>query len=151
MNKLKSILTLAALSCAANLSAQWEFQTVDNGFDGKFKIATCDDATDNWVKLYGGQGGKIGLLIYTGYNCVERPTIELILKVNGEWVKYETTGLLSEDRKKVYIFDDIRGAEANWKAATEMRIRHDDGHCGTEVYIFNMKGSGAAFDFMNTP
>jgi hypothetical protein len=145
---LKTIITTAALACAANLSAQWTYETIDNGFDGKFKIAICQDGQGNFAKLYGGQGEPLGLLLYTGYNCFERPKVEVILLINGQWVKYETVGLNSSDSKKVYIFDDIRGSEANWKAATEMRIRHDDDHCGTRIYTFSMKGSTAAFDFM---
>ena len=127
----------------------WEYEIIDNGFDGKFKIAHCEDKAGNFVKLFGGQGGNIGMLLYTGYNCVEAPEIEMVLLVNGEWVKYELVGAKSEDSKRIFMFSDIRDAEETWKKASLMRIRHNAGHCGTQIYEFSMVGSSAAFDFMN--
>lgn len=144
------IFALSALTSFAQ-NTVWKYETVDNGFDGKFKIAHCENKAGDFVKLFGGQGGNIGMLLYTGYNCEDAPEIEMVLLVNGEWVKYELTGAKSEDSKKIYMFSDIRSAEETWKKASLMRIRHNDGHCGTQIYEFSMSGSSAAFDFMNAP
>jgi hypothetical protein len=147
----KTITFILALLSFTTAFAQWKYKTVDNGFDEKFKIAYVEDATDNFVKLFGGAGEPIGMLLYTGFNCEEDPTVEIALLVGANWEKYEVTGTLSEDRKKVFITYDISIMVDDFKSSSLMRVRHNDGHCGTRIYEFNMSGSTAAYNFINNP
>jgi hypothetical protein len=146
----KQIITIAALLSGITASAQWTTETVDNGFDNKFKVAYVD-ATDGkrFAKLYTGLDSTIGFMLYEGYVCTEHPTVELTFLVGGKWQAYQPfSGDKSTDSKRVYMLDDIALIEEDFRKATVMKIRLTDDHCGTTVCEFNMTGSGRAIDFM---
>jgi hypothetical protein len=149
----KLIITLIALICFIPVQAQWKFETVDNGFDSKFKVAYADAVNKKaFVKLFQQSDGRIGFLIYEGFICTDYPTIELTFFVNGEWQAYEPlTGIKSTDNEKVYILNDISSVEADFRKASIMKIRLDDTHCGKQIFEFDMTGSGKALDFMQEP
>lgn len=147
----KQIIMLLALVSGLELSAQWEMKTVDNGFDEPFRVAYAESTTGKeFIKLYNSSiSGYVGLLMYEGYMCSEKPGIEMSFLVNGKWEKYELLyGVTSEDKKLFYILTSVKSIEADFRAASMLKIRVTDDHCGTEIYEFNMKGSAAALDFM---
>lgn len=147
----KQIIMLLALVSGLELSAQWEMKTVDNGFDEPFRVAYAESTTGKeFIKLYNSSiSGYVGLLMYEGYMCSEKPGIEMSFLVNGKWEKYELLyGVTSEDKKLFYILTSVKSIETDFRAASMLKIRVTDDHCGTEIYEFNMKGGAAALDFM---
>jgi hypothetical protein len=149
----KLIITLIALVCFIPAQAQWVTKIIDNGFDGKFKVAYVESTTGKeFVKLYAQGDGTLGFLLYEGFICTDRPIVELTFLVGGEWQSYEAfRGSKSTDSEKVYMLDDITAIEEDFRKATIMKVRLNDDHCGTEIFEFNMSGSGKAIDFMKTP
>lgn len=148
----KSIAILVMLlSFGIELSAQWTYKTVDNGFDEPFRVAYAESTTGKeFIKLYNSTiSGYVGLLMYEGYMCSKKPGVEMSFLVNGTWEKYELLyGLTSEDKKLFYILTSVKSIETDFRAASKLKIRVTDDHCGTEIYEFNMQGSAAALDFM---
>ena len=83
------------------------------------------------------------------YICDESVGVDISFLVNGEYKKYTTTGNVSENRKTVFMVDDLNLDPkflADFKAASVVRIRVNDTTCDTEIYEFKMTGSTAAFN-----
>jgi hypothetical protein len=146
----KTILTLG-LGLALNFtaSAQWTYKTVSDDFDGSFKIAYTESNNDAWLKLQASDG-DVAFFIRGGYYCGEKPTVDLIFLVNGEPKKYTVTGITSSDRKIVFIDLYLNKSDMleSFKNASSVKIRINQDVCTDDTYIFNMKNSGAAFDFI---
>lgn len=139
---------LAFVALKAN--AQWEVKTVDNGFDAPFKVAYSKSASGKeFIKLWKNDDGTVGLLMYEGYMCSERPYVEMTFIVNGEYEKYDGLfAVTAENKKQFYILSDVSSIETDFRQASEFKIRVTDGSCGMEIYTFDMTGSSAALDFM---
>lgn len=147
----KQIIMLLALVSGLELSAQWEMKTVDNGFDEPYRVAYAESTTGKeFIKLYNsGVSDYVGLSMFEGYMCSETPGVELSFLVNGKWEKYEAlTGLTLSDKKQFLILTSVKSIEADFRAASILKIRVTDDHCGSEIYEFNMSGSAKALDFM---
>ena len=146
------ILVISIILVTLNSFSQWIVKKIDNGFDTPYKIAYTEDGQNAFLKLENYKG----IAFYMGgvYVCDESPTVDISFLVNGEYQKYYTIGKVSENRKTLFMIDDLNSDLeflADFKAATSVRIRVNDTTCDTEIYEFNMAGSTAAYDAISKP
>lgn len=150
---MKKLLVLVSVSLFSfNALSQWVFKKIDNGFDTPYKIAYTEDGQSEFLKL---QNYK-GIIFYIGgvYICDESVTVDISFLVNEEYKKYSVTGVTSENRKTLFMVDDLNSNPnllADFKAASSVKIRINDTTCGTEIYEFKMAGSTAAYDYISNP
>jgi len=146
MKKLLLALVTVTLFTTTSFS-QWVSKKIDNGFDTPYYIAYTQDGQNAYLKLENYKG----IAFYMGgiYVCDESVIVDISFMVNGEYQKYYLTGNVSENRKTLFMVDDLNSdAEflADFKAASSVRIRVNDKTCDTEIYEFKMTGSTAAFN-----
>lgn len=146
------ILVISIILVTLNSFSQWIVKKIDNGFDTPYKIAYTEDGQNAFLKLENYKG----IAFYMGgvYVCDESPTVDISFLVNGEYQKYYTIGKVSENRKTLFMIDNLNSDLeflADFKAATSVRIRVNDTTCDTEIYEFNMAGSTAAYDAISKP
>lgn len=146
------ILVISIILVTLNSFSQWIVKKIDNGFDTPYKIAYTEDGQNAFLKLENYKG----IAFYMGgvYVCDDSPTVDISFLVNGEYQKYYTIGKVSENRKTLFMIDDLNSDLeflADFKAATSVRIRVNDTTCDTEIYEFNMAGSTAAYDAISKP
>lgn len=148
--KMKNIFTtLLVFFCTSLANAQWKTETIDNGFDPPFRVAYTNDGQSKFLKLTKFSDSSVMLTMYEGYVCEERPVVELSFKMDTGWAKFAVYGLTSTDSKKVYISTDVVNSFGDaFSKASVLRIRLNDGHCGTNMSEFNMTGSAAALKFI---
>jgi len=149
---MKKLFLIAATLVAGKLSAQWQSKKVDNGFDPPYHIASCFDKKSNFLKLENFGDGKIALILYTGYFCIEQPFVELSFKMDTGWSKYSGNALLrTEDKKKIIISTDVNNLlRDEFRKSSILKIRVDDEYCGKAIYEFNMTGSTNAINYVLT-
>lgn len=133
-------------------AAQWEYETVDNGFDEPYKIAYTKKVYGAYLKLEN-VDDEVVLYLQQTYDifCEEETIVELSFYVNGKYVKYSTSdGVISDDLTTVFIMPDISSSVCvdDFKNATKLKIRVTQETCGQEVYEYNMTGSTKALTFM---
>jgi hypothetical protein len=144
----KLLLVLAGTTLFTfNSFSQWKVDKIDNGFDTPYTIAYTNDGQSRFLKLENYKG----IAFYLGgvYVCDEEVGVDISFLVNNEYEKYFTTATVSDNRKTVFIVDDLNSDPeflADFKAATSVRIRINDTTCDTEIYEFKMTGSTAAFN-----
>jgi hypothetical protein len=146
MKKLLLALVTVTLFTTTSFS-QWVSKKIDNGFDTPYYIAYTQDGQNAYLKLENYKG----IAFYMGgvYICDESVTVDISFMVNGEYQKYYLTGNVSENRKTLFMVDDLNSDPeflADFKAASSVRIRVNDKTCDTEIYEFKMTGSTAAFN-----
>jgi len=151
MKNLLLVLVSVILFTTTSFS-QWVVKKIDNGFDTPYKIAYTEDGQNAFLKLENYKG----IAFYMGgvYVCDESPTVDISFLVNGEYQKYNTIGKVSENRKTLFMIDDLNSDLeflADFKAATSVKIRVNDTTCDTEIYEFKMTGSTAAYDAISKP
>jgi hypothetical protein len=150
---MKKYIFLILMSLLSESKAQWTTKTVDNGFDSAYRVAICHSTTGKeFLKMIKMSDGNVLLLIYTGYVCTESPSIEYTYKTVTGWELFTSTGVTSDDNKKVYLSANLESSIMlpYFKSTTTFKIRIDDDHCGKTIYEFNMTGSAKAFEFIET-
>jgi hypothetical protein len=144
----KLLLALATVTLFTTTSfSQWVSKKIDNGFDTPYYIAYTQDGQDVFLKLENYKG----IAFYMGgvYVCDESVGVDISFLVNEEYQKYYITGNVSDNRKTLFMVNDLNSDPeflADFKAATSIRIRINDTTCDTEIYEFKMTGSTAAFN-----
>jgi hypothetical protein len=146
MKKLLLALVTVTLFTTTSFS-QWISKKIDNGFDTPYYIAYTQDGQNEFLKLENYKG----IAFYMGgvYICDESVIVDISFLVSGEYQKYYVTGKVSENRKTLFMVDDLNSDPeflADFKAASSIRIRVNDTTCDTEIYEFKMTGSTAAFN-----
>ena len=145
---MKKLLVLVSVSLFSfNALSQWVVTKIDNGFDTPYKIAYTEDGQSEFLKLENYKG--IAFYIGGVYVCDESVTVDISFLVNGEYKKYSVTGRTSENRKTLFMVDDLNSDPnllADFKAASSVKIRVNDITCDTEIYEFKMTGSTAAYN-----
>lgn len=150
---MKKLLVLISVSLFSfNALSQWVVRKIDNGFDTPYKIAYTEDGQTEFLKLENYKG----IAFYIGgiYICNESVTVDISFLVNGEYKKYSVAGKTSENRKTLFMVDDLNSDAnllADFKAASSVKIRVNDTTCDTEIYEFKMTGSTAAYDAISNP
>ena len=150
MKKLLVLISVSLFSFSA--LSQWVVKKIDNGFDTPYKIAYTEDGQSEFLKLENYKG----IAFYMGgvYICDESVTVDISFLVNGEYKKYIVTGRTSENRKTLFMVDDLNSDLsflADFKAASSVKIRVNDTTCDTEIYEFKMTGSTAAYNAISNP
>ena len=146
----KTLLTLGlGLALNFTVNAQWTYKAVNDDFDGSFKVAYTETVNNAWLKLELSDG-DVAFFIKGGYYCDAKPSIDLVFLVNGEPKKYTVTGFTSEDRNIVFIDLYLNKSEMleSFKNASKLKITINQEVCTDDVYIFDMKNSTAAFNFI---
>lgn len=130
-------------------TAQWSYETVDNGFDEAYKIAYTKKSDGAYLKMEN-VDGDIVLYVQAFYFCDEDTEVDFSLLVNGKWEKYTGSGVVSNDGTTVFLVPDLVTSEMaeDFKAATTMKIRVRQLSCLTQVFEFNMTGSTKALNYM---
>jgi hypothetical protein len=144
----KLLLALATVTLFTTTSfSQWISKKIDNGFDTPYYIAYTQDGQNEFLKLENYKG----IAFYMGgvYICDESVSVDILFLVNNEYQKYNIKGNVSDNRKTLFMVDDLNSDSeflADFKAASSVRIRVNDTTCDTEIYEFKMTGSTAAFN-----
>lgn len=146
---MKKIITSAALLLSLNANAQWVNKTVDNGFDNPYRICYTAEHNDAILKLEN-VDGSIYFYLQGGYTCDEYPTVDLSFLVNESWVKYSEPMVVSEDRKIIWIVNNLYESNilSDFKMCSTLKIRVNDISCSSEIFTFNMSGSSSALKFI---
>jgi len=146
MKKLLLSVTSILLFSATSFS-QWLVQKVDNGFDPVYKTAYTEDGQNAYLKLENYKG--IAFYISGVFVCEESVSVDVSFTVNGEYKKYSAVAAVSDNRKTVFICNDLTANTElleDFKNASSVKIRINDTVCDTEIYEFKMTGSTAAFN-----
>jgi len=144
----KLLLALATVTLFTTTSfSQWISKKIENGFDTPYYIAYTQDGQNEYLKLENYKG----IAFYMGgvYICDESVSVDISFLVNNEYQKYNIKGNVSDNRKTLFMVDDLNSDSeflADFKAASSIRIRVNDTTCDTEIYEFKMTGSTAAFN-----
>ena len=142
-------LVLAVLT-VGTLNAQWTYKIANNGFDTPYKIAYTP--TSNGAEAYMFViDSAVVLEVSGGYYCDDKPSIDVVLVVNGVDKKFEFEGYKGGTSDVVYITWDMASEPEflnAFKLASTMKIRINESYCSTEVYTYKMTNSKAAFDYM---
>lgn len=147
----KSIFSIATLMLSGVAFGQWKTESVDNGLDTPYKIAYCDSKQTStfYAKL---EKTSLGMAFYVsgGYFCENKILVDLGLKVNGEWKKYQFVGEPSSSKKTLFIIDDLTSETCfqDFKSASEMVMRINDYVCGSDDYTFNMTNSTSSYNYV---
>lgn len=130
--------------------AQWKTRNVDNGLDDPYKIAFNENLSGNLLKLER-VDADICFYLSGSYFCEDVSTTEMAFKVNNEWKKFVVDCIKSKDNTTLFLSWSLNTDEEMLKAfksATLVRIRTNDGVCGSDIYDFSMVNSTSAFNFM---
>jgi hypothetical protein len=104
------------------------------------------------LKLENLDDGSICLYLTNGYFCTEYPFTEMSFKIGSEWKKFEFTSIRSTDNNEcIFIIFDMRSNVElvnAFKSSSLLRIRVNDGVCGSDIYDFSMGNSTNAYNFM---
>jgi len=153
---MKKLLFLTAMLLTINVSAQWQYETIDNGFDAAYRIAHCGSITNNAIlKLENVDGNATILYIAVPALCSEYVKADVVFLVDGQWVKYQFFNSVRESTTTLYkyillgenIADGV--GETIFSAATKCKVRVYDTDCNDiDTYEFNMTNSFGALKFM---
>lgn len=148
---MKKTLLILGLGLALNftVNAQWTYKTVNDDFDGLFKIAYTESNNNAYLKMELNDG-DVAFFIKGGYYCDENPLVDLVFLVNGEPKKYTINGITSSDKKIVFLDLYLNKSEIleSFKNASKLKIRINQDICTDDIYIFDMNNSTAAFNFI---
>ncbi len=144
------LLTIGFFLITLNLFSQWNYETVNNGFDDPYRIAYTNEVDGAFLKLEN-YNEQVIFYIEGSYTCDDYPIVEIICVVNGENKKYTFYSETSDNRECVFITFDLEnsGLLSDFKNCTTMKIRINETYCDTETYSFNMYKSSSAYTFIN--
>jgi hypothetical protein len=153
---MKKLLFLTAMLLTINVSAQWKYETIDNGFDAAYRVAHCMSITNNGIlKLENVDGNATILYVAVPAVCSDYVKVDAVFLVNGEWVKYQFFTDVKQSSttsyKYVLLGETIAEAvgETIFSSATKCKVRIHDTKCDdVDIYEFNMTNSAAALKFM---
>jgi len=130
--------------------AQWKTRNVDNGLDDPYKICFNENLSGNLLKLERVEG-DVCLYLTSSYFCEDISYTEMSFKVGGEWKKFAVKSYKSQDNTTLFLHWSLNtDAEmlGAFKSASLVRIRTNDGVCGSDIYDFSMVNSTSAYNFM---
>jgi hypothetical protein len=142
-------LVLAVLT-VGTLNAQWTYKTVNNGFDTPYKMAYTPENNGAEAYMFFIDSAVI-LEISGGYYCDDKPSIDVVLVVNGVDTKFAFEGYKGGTSDVIYITWDMASEPEflnAFRLASTMKIRVNESYCSTEVYTYKMTNSKAAYDYM---
>ena len=146
---MKSLLLIFISLVTTTALSQWKYSRVNNGFDPPYVIGYATNNTSAFLKLENYNG--ISFYISGVYVCDDNIDVDVSFNVSGEYHKHTLTGIVTEDRKTVFIMDDIAADSAflkDFKDAGIVRIRLNDKTCSAEIYEFSMANSKTVYDIV---
>lgn len=145
----KVLMLLSCVSFSLSAFSQWSYETVNNGFDDAYRIAYTKEVNGAILKLE--NVGTVAFYLQGSYTCEEYPLVEVVCVVGGENRKYSFSGITSEDKKAVFITDDLEGSGMlnDFKNATILKVRINETYCDTSTFSFSMGKSSSAYTFIN--
>ena len=146
---MKTLLLIIGLVLSYTASAQWTYETVNNGFDEPYRIAYTAENDGSWLKLENVKG-EISFYIAGGYTCEDYVIVDISFLVSGVYKKYIYNAVTSADGDVVFFMDNLLTADclADFKACSSVKIRINDVTCGSDVFEFKMSSSTAALNFI---
>lgn len=146
---MKKLLLLFIL-CSSIAHSQWKYKTVDNGFDGPYRIAYTDDNNDVMLKLEN-LDGEIAFYLQGKYICDEEVLVDLAFLINGEYSRYTFTGAVNKDHDCLFFTWDLIGsvADQDFRDCKQLNVRINDTTCDSSIYSFNMSGSNLALKYVS--
>lgn len=147
---LKSL--LPALLIASLSYGQWTYKTIKSDFDGSFKKAFTETNNYGYLVMEAGTTSSAPFFAIKGsYFCDDKTSIDFVLTVNGEPKRYVLDASKSSDSSLYYFNDEIWTDEfiSDFKNATKCLIRVNQEYCRDDYYVFNMRNSSAAYNFIS--
>lgn len=146
---MKTLFLIIGLALSYTVSAQWRYETVNNGLDEPYRIAYTAYNDGSWLKLENVKG-EICFYISGAYTCEDYVTVDISFLVNGVYKKYIFDAVTSADGTDVFIIDNLLIADclADFKACTSLKLRINDTSCGADIFQFKMSGSTAALNYV---
>ena len=147
---MKTLLLILGLALSYTASAQWKYETVNNGLDEPYRIAYTAENDGSWLKLENVKG-EVSFYIAGGYTCEDYVTVDVSFLVNGVYKKYTFNAVTSGDGDVVFFMDNLLIADClvDFKACTSLKLRVNDTSCGADTFEFKMSGSTAALNFIS--
>jgi len=145
----KLLLVTIGLALSYTASAQWTYETVNNGFDTPYRIAYTAENNGSWLKLEN-LDGAIAFYIAGGYTCGDYITVDVSFLVSGVYKKYTFSAVASADGDVVFFVDNLLTADCltDFKACSSVKLRINDTSCGVNIFEFKMSGSTAALNYI---
>jgi hypothetical protein len=151
---MKTVIFIFSLFISLNLSAQWVYKTITDGFDDPYKIAYTDNPTGAYLKLEN-VGGKIAFYVKGGYFCDDQVSYDFVFQLGEEVYKASGIGVTNSSNDIVFFTADLLNEEyetVNWfKKCSKLKIRINESYCTNSYFEFNMSKSTSALDFMSKP
>jgi hypothetical protein len=146
---MKTLLITIGLALSYTASAQWVYETVNNGLDNPYRIAYTAENNGSWLKLEN-VDGAISFYIAGGYTCEDYITVDISFLVSGVYKKYTFNAVTSGDGDVVFFVDNLLTADclADFKACNILKLRINDTSCGADIFQFKMSGSTAALNYV---
>lgn len=160
-----------------NLSGQWKNHTADNGFEKPTKTAFClcsdEGKVNNLLSIRKPLNDTAKKLWFEFWAlksqfCEGFPKIDLSFQMDtGRFVLYDIDAvrldfmyqnMTEEDRASMknkilispnMLFWNQNQLQGAFSKCNILRVRINDGICGSETYTFDMKGSAAALKWVN--
>jgi len=147
---MKTLLITIGLVLSYTASAQWTYETVNNGLDDPYRIAYTAENEGSWLKLEN-VDGDISFYIAGGYTCEDYITVDVSFLVSGVYKKYTFSAVTSADGTDVFFMDNLLIADclADFKACNILKLRINDVTCGIDTFEFKMSGSTAALNYVS--
>ena len=92
---MKTLTLIFTLFLSVNLSAQWVYKTITDGFDDPYKIAYTDNPTGAYLKMEN-VDGKVAFYIKGGYFCDDQLTYDFVFQLGEEVYKVSGVGFKNE-------------------------------------------------------
>jgi hypothetical protein len=146
----KVINLILAVLITGCINAQWNYKTINNGFDDPFKIAYVQSNDYGLAKLEN-VNSSIVFYIQDTYFCDDYPSVDIVFTINGVDKKYHLTGDKSNDNTTIFLtwdFESLPELLKDFKAATLMKVRINESYCTENTYSFKMTNTTLAYDFM---
>lgn len=151
---MKTLILILSLFLSLNLSAQWSYKTVNDGFDEPYKIAYTDNPIAPFLKMEQFEG-KIVLYLKGGYFCDDKMTYDFVFQLGEEVYRASGVGITGDGHDTFYLTFDLMNEEyesvAWFKKCSKLKIRINESYCSSSYYEFNMGKSTSALEFMSKP
>lgn len=151
---MKTLILFFSLFITLNLSSQWVYKTITDGFDDPYKIAYTDTPSGAFLKM-ANINGKVTFYIQGGYFCDEELTYDFVFQLGSDVYKVSGIGIRNSSSDIVFFTPDLMNEEyeiVNWfKKCSKLKIRINESYCTNSYFEFNMSKSASALEFMSKP
>lgn len=148
---MKTLILFFSLFITLNLSSQWVYKTITDGFDDPYKIAYTDNAYGPYLKMEMFNGSLI-FYIKGSYFCDEELGYDFVFQSGSDVYKVSGVGVKNDNGDVLFFTADLinEGDEVvSWfKKCSKLKIRINETICPIDYYEFDMSKSSSALEFM---